>query len=151
MVQGKGMPEWGEDFIRKLDSLLYDKPKRNVMETIDRFFEQAKLPKQIPIDIAETDKKWIVKVDLPGITKDQIQLKILGSKLTIIVIHQEDKETYHEDYHYYQKERRQQRKERVVELPYPIDKRSIKARFEHGVLEITGDKVQIEGRSIEIN
>ncbi len=55
MSQKSGMPEWGEDLIKKLDAFLYEKPTRNVMETIDSFFEQAKVPKQIPVDVAETE------------------------------------------------------------------------------------------------
>ncbi|GAE94523.1 small heat shock protein [Gracilibacillus boraciitolerans JCM 21714] len=141
----------GEDFIKKLDSFLYDKPTRNVMETIDSFFEQAKIPKQIPVDVVETDTEWMVQVDLPGLKKEQIELKLLGNQITIIVHHKEEKEKYDESFQYYRKERRQHRNQRTITLPYAVDKKSAKASFHNGVLEIKGPKSQTDTGSITID
>ncbi len=149
--QNGNKPEWGEDLIKKLDAFLYEKPTRNVMETIDSFFEQAKGSKQIPVDVVETSNEWVVRVDLPGIKKEQIELKILGNQITITVNHKEETENYDESYHYYHKERRQQRKQRTVTLPYAVDKDSAKASFQNGVLEIKGPKNQTDTDSIIID
>ncbi|WP_163580420.1 Hsp20/alpha crystallin family protein [Gracilibacillus saliphilus] len=151
MAQKGGIPEWGEDFIKKLDAFLYEKPTRNVMETIDSFFEQAKVPKQIPVDVAETEQEWIVSVDLPGLQKDQIQLRIVGNQITVMIDHHEETEQYDESYHYYHKERRQHRNERTITLPYAVDKRTAKASFQNGVLEIRGPKTKKDNDSITID
>ncbi|SER89453.1 Molecular chaperone IbpA, HSP20 family [Gracilibacillus ureilyticus] len=128
---------WGEDFIRKLDAFLYEKPARNIMETIDQFFDNAKGGyERIPVDIAETDDEWIISFDLPGIKKEQIKLAILGNVITISVTHKEETEQYDQTYHYYRKERKAHNKERTVTLPFTIDRDMAKAKFDNGLLQI---------------
>ncbi|SHM64548.1 Hsp20/alpha crystallin family protein [Gracilibacillus kekensis] len=152
MAQQKGnIPEWGEDFIKKLDAFLYEKPTRNVMERMDSFFEQAKISKQIPVDVVETADEWIVKVDLPGVKKEQIELQLLGNQITVSVNYNEETEKFDEAYHYYHKERRRQRNQRTITLPYAVDKKSAKASFHNGVLEIKGPKKQTDKGNITID
>ncbi|WP_066188243.1 MULTISPECIES: Hsp20/alpha crystallin family protein [Gracilibacillus] len=151
MSEDKRMSEWGDDLIRRLDALLYEKPKRNVMETIDQFFEQANLPRRIPVDVAETDRQILIRVDLPGLKKEQVHVQLTApSQITIMMDYQEATESYQEEIHYLYKERRRQRKERIITLPQPIDKRTIKAKFRDGVLEISGNKIDKEYDTIEV-
>ncbi|UOQ87143.1 Hsp20/alpha crystallin family protein [Gracilibacillus salinarum] len=151
MSQKGGKNEWGEDLIKKLDAFLYEKPNRNVMETIDSFFEQVKMPKQIPADVVETDDEWIVRVDLPGVKKEQIKLKLLGNQISVSVEQEEETDQQQQSYQYHHKERRQQRKQRTITLPYAVDKKTAKASFQDGVLEIRGPKNQAEDDALSID
>ncbi|KAB8125786.1 Hsp20/alpha crystallin family protein [Gracilibacillus oryzae] len=136
------IPHWGEDLIKKLDDFLYEKPTRNIMKTIDQFFENAKGPDRIPVDILETETEWIVNIDLPGIRKEQIKLAVHGNQLTVLISSKEETEQYDQTYEYYRKERREQNKERTISLPYPIDREKVKVKFENGLLQIRGPRSQ---------
>ncbi|MFC4402797.1 Hsp20/alpha crystallin family protein [Gracilibacillus xinjiangensis] len=145
------LPVWGDELIRKLDAFIYDKPTRNIMGTIDQFFERARGPERIPADILETEKEWLVRVDLPGVKKEQIQLAVHGSQLLINISHKEETEHYDQTYHYYRKERKEQYKERTITLPYMIDKDKVKVTFTNGVLQIKGPKNSPDEKYLSID
>ncbi|WP_163539960.1 Hsp20/alpha crystallin family protein [Gracilibacillus sp. YIM 98692] len=145
-----GIPEWGEDLMKRLDAFLYEKPTRNIMESIDSFFDQAKGYRKIPVDVKETETEWIVLVELPGIKRDQVQIKLLGNQIQLTVSHDEETEKYDQNTHYYHKERRKQNNQRLITLPYPVDRKTAKARFYNGVLEIRGPKGKIDQNTLHI-
>lgn len=142
---------FGEHFIKKLDAFLYDKPANNVMKSIDQFFEQARGPERIPVDVLETDEEWLVKVELPGIKKEQIQINFLGNQLTIDISHKHETEQVDQTYHYYHKERKEFRNRRTVTLPYVVDKRTAKASFSEGILKIWGPKLEADQNKMTID
>ncbi|THE11586.1 Hsp20/alpha crystallin family protein [Bacillus timonensis] len=89
-----------------------------------------------PVDIFMLDSQIVILIEIPGIDKRDIQLKVIGSKLTIKGISRlpfkpetalKNERVYGEF-------------ERTIELPEPTDGNPIRARFNHGLLVITYHK-----------
>jgi HSP20 family protein len=87
------------------------------------------------IDIYEEKGDYIVKADLPGLTKDDIDISVQGSTVTIKGEKKQEREVKEGSYHCC--ERSYGRFERSFELPNDIDASKVKATFKDGVLEIT--------------
>ncbi|WP_338603487.1 archaeal heat shock protein Hsp20 [Sulfolobus tengchongensis] len=78
-------------------------------------------------DVIEKDKEIKVVVEVPGVNKDNIKVKITdnGRKL-IITAKSEDRQYYKE-----------------IELPAEVDEKSAKASYKNGVLEVTLQKKNV--------
>ena len=91
------------------------------------------------VDIQETDKDMVVKMDLPGVNKDNIKLKIENNKMLRVQgeRHEEKKETQiTPDTHYQRTERQHGVFERVIELPALASDSGTDAKYENGVLTV---------------
>jgi len=123
-------------------------PWRDLMalqEEVNRLFNETLAPATSPalfegdlvppLDILRDKEKYVVRVDLPGVNKDDIDLSVVNGRL---FIRGQKKQTAEEKAgSYYRNERVFGSFERVVEFPDPIDPEKITARFVDGVLEIT--------------
>lgn len=91
------------------------------------------------VDIRETDKDMIVKVDLPGLKKEEIKIKIENGKV-LRITGQRDQER--EDLwnrgsvHTYQSERHHGRFHRRIDLPSIAKDSGTEAQYENGVLTV---------------
>ncbi len=85
-------------------------------------------------DIYETQDKIVIKLDLPGLSQEEIELKIEDNTLVIRGERALDKETKREDYH--RIERAYGAFSRSFTLPNTVDTDTIKASHRNGVLEI---------------
>jgi len=86
------------------------------------------------IDIFERKGDIVLRIDLPGIEKEQIDLSITKDTLTLKAEAKKDEEIKPEDY--YVQERSLGTYIRTVQLPQNIDAAKAKATFKNGVLEI---------------
>ncbi len=101
------------------------------------------------VDVYETDKEVVVKVELPGVKKEDIEVSIRDNALHIRGEKKEEKEEKTETYH--RLERVYGRFERVVPLPTEVKVDTAKAEFKDGVLEIRIAKAEsAKERKIEI-
>ena len=91
-----------------------------------------------PVDIKETDKVFIIKSDITGLTKKDIKINIKDRLLTISGERQEDVNNSDDYYHY--RERSTGKFHRSFNLPESIDEDKIKANFKNGVLIIELEK-----------
>lgn len=149
----QGFQEWGEEFIRKVDSLFHEKPENNnnLMQKIDDFFDQARNSfGKIPVDVYETDEEWFVTADLPGIKKEQLDLKLMANEITIKIRHQEEQETTNDKQKYHYIERKVQQNQRTIRLPFPVNRKTTSATFRNGQLIIKGPKPKKVDYSMEI-
>lgn len=144
------MNDVGNDLMRKMDEFFQSKPTKNIMQSIDSFFQNSAVPAKIPVDVYEDDQEWVVKVDLPGLKKDDIDVDLIGDRITIRIDNDEEIKKFDEKYSFHHRERRYQRTERTVQLPYVVDKRTAKAKFANGVLEIRGPKKRISDHRLDI-
>ncbi|AXF97203.1 Hsp20/alpha crystallin family protein [Spiroplasma phoeniceum] len=125
----------------------YDKNVNRRLNTIDdifsNFFEDFnKLTHPIyenksvspKIDFYETDTKYCLNAELPGILQENIDLKINNNILTIQTKKAEKKEETKNNYHI--QERYFGSFYRSIELPNNINENKISASFENGVLNI---------------
>lgn len=90
--------------------------------------------KEPALDIYEKDNKVIVKAELPGLNKKDIQIKLDGNILTIAGKKQLEREVKKVDYYYM--ERRQGNILRSIVIPDGIKQDSIKASYKDGILTI---------------
>ena len=100
------------------------------------------------VDIFETEENLILKIDLPGVKKEHINLSIVGNNLFISGIKKRmlisnDKIKFH------CLERTYGSFKRSIHIDVPIDKNNIKAWLENGLLTVIFNKIK-EKSQIEI-
>lgn len=91
-------------------------------------------------DMMETDNEYVIKVDLPGLTKKDIQINAHDNVLTIEG--ERRKESKEEKAGYLRNERYFGTFKRSIMLPASIMDENIKASFKDGVLKINVPKAE---------
>jgi HSP20 family protein len=89
----------------------------------------------IRLDVAEDDKNYFVKADLPGVNKDDINISIDGNQITVSAEVKEQKEE--RDKGMIRSERYVGQQYRSFTLPNDVDEASARAKYENGVLQLT--------------
>jgi HSP20 family protein len=102
------------------------------------------------LDVYEDKDNIIVKADLPGLTKDDIEISLQDNVLTLRGEKKRDSEVKEENY--YRLERSYGTFNRSFELPTSVDASKIEATFKNGVLQITLPKTEeAKPKKIKIN
>jgi HSP20 family protein len=103
---------------------------------MDRFGDRE-LATWVPqIEIFERKGELCVRADLPGMTKDNIDVEITGNTLVLRGERRSEHEE-EEEQGYYRTERSYGSFYRTIPLPEGIDAENAEASFRNGVLEIT--------------
>jgi HSP20 family protein len=105
-------------------------------------------------DIYEENDQLVMKTELPGINKEDVNITLQGDRLTIKA---EKKEAVVDDTACYARERQYGQYLRSVTLPFPVKENEVSATFENGVLELRlskaeeskAKKIEIKARLIE--
>ena len=92
------------------------------------------------LDVYEQKDDMIIKAEMPGLTKDEIDITIDGNTLTIKGEKKKEEEVKEEDY--YRCERTYGAFSRSVELPMAVQTDKVNASFKNGVLEIRLPKTE---------
>jgi HSP20 family protein len=102
------------------------------------------------VEAFERDGKLIVRADLPGLTKDDINVDITDDAIKIRGERRQEKEEDEEGY--YRSERSYGSFYREIPLPSGVNREEANASFRNGVLEITmpAPARQLGSRRIEI-
>jgi HSP20 family protein len=87
-----------------------------------------------PVDLYETDDAFILKAELPGLTKDDIQLEVHESTLTLRGERKHEAEVKEARYHW--RERAYGSFQRSFWLPATMDVEKVQATFKEGLLEL---------------
>jgi HSP20 family protein len=87
-----------------------------------------------PVDMYETDEAFMLKAELPGFSKEDVQIELHDTRLTLRGERQHEADAKEEQYH--RRERAYGCFERVFWLPTPVDADKIQATFKDGVLEL---------------
>lgn len=87
-------------------------------------------------DIYEKDGKLVFETELPGVTKDDVSVRVQDGRLVITAEVKRTEEVDEEDYYYMG--RRYGRVQRVFQLPEEAaqNAKKIEAHFENGVLKV---------------
>lgn len=102
----------------------------------------------MPVDIHEENGKIIAKADLPGLSKEDINLKADSDKIEISA---ESSHTVEEENEkYFRKERSSRTFHRTVSWPSEIDPETVTAEYNDGVLTVTAEKTESDSRDVEI-
>ena len=97
-------------------------------------------------DVIETETSLIVKFDLPGVNKDDIDLEISEDSIKIKVLFEEK----NENIKYLQKERSHGKLLRSITLPMNIKTEEVKATFKDSVLTVEMPKMDKEVHKVDI-
>ena len=93
-----------------------------------------------PMDLSETDSTYRVRVDLPGVRRENVKVNTEGNRLTISGERQREKREDGRDF--LRVERSAGSFYRAMTLPAGIDSDKAKASFENGVLTIEMPKIE---------
>ncbi|MFC1978875.1 Hsp20/alpha crystallin family protein [Chloroflexota bacterium] len=123
-----------------------DRPAGNIWDSsIPYTFETNLAPNT---DIYEENDQLVMKTELPGISKEDVNITLQGDRLTIKA---EKKEAVVECNACYARERQYGQYLRSVTLPFPVKEDEISATFENGVLELRLSKAEeSKAKKIEI-
>lgn len=115
---------------------------------LDRFFEGFGLPSEWEgdkvlapaIDVSETEKEYRVKLEIPGLDKEDINVTLHEGLLTLSG--EKKAETEDKGENYTVKERSYGYFERSLRLPEAIDAEKVNATYRDGVLHVTVPKTE---------
>lgn len=141
--------------IRRPDTFmntLNDEISSILKKSFDSIFPEYILEKEtkgltIPVDIKEFDNEYKVRVELPGIKKENIDIEINKSSLSISAIKEEEKDEKSKKYH--KTEFSYGNYHRSIYFPQEIDTLSVEAKLEHGILCIKLPKTKIEEEKVK--
>lgn len=86
-------------------------------------------------NVFETEKEFKIEIQLPGFSKEDLQLNYQNNLLSIKVEKKEEKDTK-EEYKYAHREFGAYNFEKQYRVPKSVDAEKISARFENGILVI---------------
>lgn len=121
-----------------------------VQESFDRLFNEFMSLKNTngiqslsfnpSCEITEEGNNYVLKFDLPGVTKDQVKVEADKDQLTIRAERKENKNS--ETKKKYLSELYYGSYTRSFTLPGPVDENQVDAKFENGVLTVTVPKTE---------
>lgn len=109
-------------------------------------FHQELKGMAMPVDVKEFENKYCVKVELPGINKENINVDINKSYLKIEANKEIENEEEDKKHKYHKSEFRYGNYSRTLYFPYEIDIENSSADLKKGILEITLPKRQEEDK-----
>lgn len=92
------------------------------------------------LDIAENDNAYIVKVELPGVNKDDVKITMQENVLTIRGEKKREKESKESNFH--RSERSYGAFQRSFSLPSSVKSEKIEAAYNDGILTVTLPKAE---------
>jgi HSP20 family protein len=136
-----------------MSSLMRWDPFRGLMRMqtdLDRLFEEffgrpmlsperegVRLPS---VDVSETDTEVVVKAELPGVSRDNIEVEVRPESISIAAEMSKEEEQKEQTWH--RRERVWGRYERVIPLPAEVITDQAKAKLKDGVLEVRMTKTE---------
>ncbi|RLE82457.1 MAG: hypothetical protein DRJ51_01335 [Thermoprotei archaeon] len=114
-----------------------DEMFNNILASFPRTFEVAGFYEP-PYDLEEAENEFIIRVDLPGFSRDEIKVKVSEDSVEIKAEKSEEWKSEERNRKYVVKQRIYESYHRVIKLPEKIDTdpSKIKAILDNGVLEL---------------
>lgn len=143
--------------LRKYDYGFLDDNFNDFYNMIDSFFNGNDRKTSLvnnstfKVDIKEDKESYKVIAEMPGFTKDDINIELDDDKLTLSVEKTEEKDESNEEEKYIHKERRSSKMTRTMHFEN-IDSENIEANLNDGLLEIKLPKLNKDNskKTIEI-
>ena len=103
-----------------------------------------------PVDIYEDDQKLVLKLEVPGVKQDDLDIQVEGRTLTVRGERKFSSEEKQENFH--RVEHRYGTFARSFTLPNTVDAENVKATYDAGVLELSlTKKAEAKPRQIKIS
>ena len=124
---------WRELLNRSNSALTRFFPRKNANEKFD---DRAAFPiwAMLAGEVIDKDKSIIVHLELPGINREDCDIRI--DDRTLRICGEKQLETEHVGERYYMMERAYGKFERIIPLPTDVDPESARASLHNGVLKI---------------
>ena len=113
-------PFYDNNEMDKLEKKLYGHRSKNLMKT----------------DVQESDDSYIMEMDLPGFSKDEVKVSLKDGYLTVKAAKGLDEESEKKNTKYIRKERYAGECERSFYVGDDITEEDIKGEFKHGILKL---------------
>ncbi len=134
----------------------WDDLHREMDRIFDSFFGVAfnrtsAMSAPLNLDVAETDKSYVVTAELPGLEQKDIDLTIADGILTLKGEKRQEEESGDKTFH--RTERSYGSFKRILQLPSDADEQKVNATMKNGVLEIEigkNEKAEPSARKIDI-
>ena len=132
------LTRWERDMERMMDEL-FDRRMRPWWP--ERWLRAEPMEISAPaVDLYEDKDEIVVKAELPGMEKDDIQVNLADQ--TLIIKGEKKKEEEIREENYYRAERAYGSFLKTVELPMDVHADRVKASFKNGILEIRLPKTE---------
>jgi HSP20 family protein len=136
-----------EEMERAFSSFMYPSRQLGPGRTGD---ESEKMPvRNTFVDVQETDSTIIVTAELPGMDKEDINLRATAGKLEIKGEKKEEQTEEKENFKAYNS--RYANFYRSIPLPADVDPEDVKATYKNGVLEVTLPKKAVESHTVPVD
>ncbi|NLT39229.1 MAG: Hsp20/alpha crystallin family protein [Clostridiales bacterium] len=99
------------------------------------------------VDVQENEKEYLIEAELPGVTKDEVNIRLTDGRLNISVHKEENVEENKKNYIH--KERRCSSMSRSIFLN-DADAQNVKAKLDNGILSVTVPKITKKDSAIDI-
>jgi HSP20 family protein len=109
----------------------------NIVPTYERT-----APSYPAINIWADEDSALITAEIPGVSKDDLEINVTGDTLTITGERKPDE--LPEGTRYHRRERSYGKFNRNIQLPYTVDVNKVKANFTNGVLEINLPRIEAE-------
>ena len=100
----------------------------------------------MPIDVKEYDNSYCLKIELPGISKENINIDINKSYVKIEAKKEIEKEEEDKKHKYHKSEFRYGNYSRTMYFPFEINTETSTAELKHGILELNLPKLHEENK-----
>lgn len=97
------------------------------------------------LDFVEAEKEYIVRLEVPGMARDDLDVAIDGTLLTLAGKREMHAERKGEDFLW--QERQAGRFMRTLRLPAPVKEAEVAAAYENGILTVTLPKLPVAARN----
>lgn len=120
----------------------FEEARREFDDAFRRLFGMAEVGKTFGwsprVDVSESDKAVVVKVDLPGVESKDIDISVRDGILTVKGEKKEEREEKQKNFH--RMERFNGQFFRAIPLPAGVDEDGISATTTNGVITVTAPK-----------
>jgi HSP20 family protein len=104
--------------------------------SISRARDQENAVLRPNIDVASTDKEYVITVEVPGVDEKDVKLELTGDG-TLIIQGEKKHEKEQTDKNFHRVERSYGSFRRTLSLPEDASQENIQASFKNGVLTVT--------------
>ena len=122
---------------------------KSTQEDVSKAISDYTMSMEKPLaDVIETDDEIIVKIDLPGVKKEDVDVRLTEDSVEITAAFEEEYDE--EDVNYIRRERNYGESQRFIQLPAKVKVKDAVAKFEDSVLTINLPKLEGEKFKVSI-
>ena len=123
-------------------------PRFDLFSEFDSLFQRAFGPPQANrsaasgFDLYESDDAWVLRADLPGFEKKDIDVSLAEGAITVHARREDDDRSFYSEVR------------QSFRLPDDVNVKGIEARLDHGIFELVlpkSEEAQPESLKIEVN